>query len=150
MPIALKTLIDSEPGNASATDAVVLAWLHADVVVPEDVDWPNYMLWLSDTGGLLKLKDAEADVGLDAGIRNAAGLAVVAAQAGQPLSLSRTEVRAALGPLIGPVFTTAERDALLALSDTNVPRWRLSAPLKLNGRLLPDGPGMAHVIEARS
>ncbi len=150
MAVNLTTLINSEPTNAAKSDAEVLTWLREGVVVPKDVPWLDLLLWLSDTDGLRKLKDAEEKTQNSAAIRNAAGLLLVVAQAGQPLSLSLTAVRQALVPLIGPVFTTAQKDALLALSDKTVERWTLSAPLELNGRSLPDGPGIAHVIEARS
>lgn len=118
----LRTLIQPRI-DAGDTDAQILAWLHEPVTVARDVEWTDYMLWLSSTGGLKKLKDAEADAVQSDAVRNAAGLALVVAQAGQPISLSRPDVRAALAPLVGPVFTVAEKDALLALSDVTMERW---------------------------
>lgn len=142
---------DPDPGVY--TDAQALAWATGTETVQGDVPWTDYMLWLSETNGVSKLRSAISGGGADS-VKNAAELALIVAQAGQALSVSRGDVRNALTPLLtGGVFTVEEKDALLAKGQQSVPRWKLPAhqPLVLtDGRRLPDGPGLAHVAAERA
>lgn len=137
----LKTLIDSEPLNAARSDADVLAWLNETQTVQGDVSWTDYMLWLSETSGVVKLRTAAASGSADA-IKNAGELALIVAQSGQPLFVSRADVRASLAPLIsGGVFSAGERDSLLAKGALTPTRWEVAG--------LPIG-NLGDVIHARA
>lgn len=120
--MTLRTLIQPRI-DAGDTDEQILSWLNESVTVPRDVSWTDYMLWLRSVKGLRRLGVAMKNDLLSDDVRDAAEGALVVANTSQTLSLSRTDVRQALAPLVGPVFTTAERDALLALSDAEVSRW---------------------------
>lgn len=126
------------PGGLDNDQA--LAWLRETLTVQDDVAWTDYMLWLSETSGVPKLRIAAS--GADEAVANAAELALIIAQAGMPLSASRADVRSALSPLItGGVFTSAEADALLAKGQKTPSR------LKDNGIKEYDDESLLHWIE---
>ncbi len=141
---ALKTLIDSEPLNAAKTDAEVLTWLNEDVTSYADVPWLDYAIWLSGNGGVSKMQNEVNNASQE--IANGCQLGLAILNAGQPLSLSRTEVRTDLGVLVGAgkPFTTDERDALLAVSAEAKARWLTVM------RNMDDVSKLHHIAEVRA
>lgn len=143
--MTLKDLIDSDPANSSRTDQQVLAWLTAEVNTWVDVSWLDLSMWIGGNDLRPTLVN-KISSGTNAE-KTAAQHLIDCLVAGQPLSSSDSRVRAVIAKAIpdSPV-----RDELLSMATASVQRWTLSAPITLNGRNLPDGPGLSHVTEARA
>jgi hypothetical protein len=124
--IVLKALMDSDPANAGKTDADVHAWLLEPDPNPryQDVEWLDYMVWLGDVDGMERLDAAISAGSSSEETKGASRLALTIAQAGQDLALSDARVRSLLAKVVPSVFTTAERDQLLAMGTVETAtRW---------------------------
>ena len=111
--IRLKDVVaaDMAGGWGGNTDAQVQTWLDENTIRKNDVQWDDFMLWLSRYNGINKMEAAKASGTTDL-VKSAAASALVGANAGQPLRLSLDEVRGFLNNLI-PAF-----------SNETMPRWQ--------------------------
>ena len=116
----LKELIDSEPLNAARTDQEVLDWCNELQTIWIDVPWLEYAIWLSGIDGVGRLEDNKDHATL--AVRSACQMGLAVLNGGQPLSLTRSEVRTGMNKLVTDVFTAAERDTLLAVGQKQVNR----------------------------
>ena len=139
----LKAVIDTEPANAARTDAEVLAWLKESVTVWSDVSWEQFALWASRYDGIRKLETAKA--GVDAGVATAAATGLIVLDAGKDLLLSISEVRSMMGDLVPDIFSTAEKNDLLAFSQSTQTRW-----LNEGFRAMGDKSKLVHINNSRA
>lgn len=111
-------------GWAGNTDQQVETWLLANDTKQDDISHDDLMTWLARTNGINKLELAKS-TGTTDNVKSAAAYLLVLANAGVGVRLSVTEVRGFLGNLIPEIFTTAERDDILAFSNETVTRARI-------------------------
>lgn len=158
---ALKALIDSEPSNSGLTDAQVLAWLKVGETTQGPISASDYREWLSSNlrGWAIRCvvedgayHSSSPGAGLDPpdnvpsdAVKNAAWVARAIALSGDGIDLGRPGAGAALAPLVGTVFTTADRNALLAYGQTSAPRWAA-----LRTRASDDASWLYHIAVARA
>ena len=117
---ALKTLIDSDAGNAAKTDADVLAWCNAadGTTYNKDVPWEHFALWCARYNSINRMEALKSDP--DADTASAAATALMVLSSGKDLLLSNSEIRAMMGNLVGAggvKFSVAEKDNLLTFTD---------------------------------
>jgi len=107
---ALKALIDTDPANATKTDAQVISWLKEVDPSPSfrSVPWLDLALWIATVDGMQRIDDAANDATKKVGVRSAARLLASIVNAGQDLPLDDIRARTALGKLTPDVFTGAE------------------------------------------
>jgi len=120
----LKELIDSEPANTSRTNQEVLDWCNELQAIWIDIPSLEFRIWLDSVDGMDKLTVTSIDAGATQEVRSAAILALSIVDSGEPLSFTRSEVRASVAKLAGTgkPFTTTESALLLALGQEQVNR----------------------------
>ena len=106
------------PGN---TDAQVETWLLGTTTQQNDISWDQLMTWLATVSGFEKL-EVGTQTGSTANVKGASAYIDVSARAGNGLRLSDPAVRTFLANTVPEVFSTSDRDVLLAVSDVSVTR----------------------------
>ena len=142
-PYILKGVIDAEPANVSRTDQEVLDWFKEAVTVWSDITWEQYALWAARYDGIVKMETAKGDADLD--IRRAASIGLLVLTAGKDLLLSIIEIRTLMGNLVPDVFSVAEKDDLLAFSQSTPIRWTSHG-----FPVIDDASALSHISEARA
>jgi len=119
----LKTLIDSEPANATRTDQQVLDWLLAPVTVQRDATNGDVLTWAAGNDMIKRLRDYAA--GASAAERGLANAALVRIDAGLGLSLTDAKVQSLLSNMVAlGMMTQVEADDLNAQAQEQAPRWQ--------------------------
>jgi hypothetical protein len=121
--VTLTALIATMPGEATATDADVLAWLHETVPGWQDVPWLEFAVWLHTQGLTRAALTTAATTGGTVATQTAAQHLLDCLTAGQPLSASDSRVRAIVNASGLPA---GAKTALIALATTTAVRWSLS------------------------
>jgi len=144
---ALKSLIDSEAKNATRTDEEVAAWCAEFVTVRRPVATAEVRRYVTEAtlwGPVERLAtDATSD------FRDAAksALQALGPQAFETIDMDRAQVVGLMDALVaGGAIADADKDALLALGDHQIPRWQ-AAGVQISPSL---SVGPAHVAIART
>jgi len=124
----LRDLILTMPGYVDATDPTdqaVFDWVNGLITVWIDVPWLELGKWLSTFDQAIKFKIGADEVTNTDAIRNACLLALVPLNIAGAIHTSDQQVRDDLQKLVAPgIITVPARDALVALAQIQVTRWR--------------------------
>lgn len=120
---ALKALIDSDPSNAAASDAEVLAWLKADITIQDVVTKAKLLQWCGTDDRLKNLKAAASNQAHAA--NNLAEVAVMLLTASDVSTFDTGDAAnvAMLDALVAAtVLTPADKTALMTLGEVTKAR----------------------------
>lgn len=129
---ALKTLIDSDAGNAAKTDAQVLTWLEETVTIQNDATIGEVLEWCANNDIINNMETHS--LGVDETKRGIADAALTLVRSGQGLSLTKASVQTLIASMVAlSMITQTESDALYALAQETKTRWAnagLTQPLE--------------------
>lgn len=142
---AIADIIATMPGESTATDAEVLAWLQEEVTVYVAIPWTRYVVLLGGRGWYsTRLESVVADDGQDAADRRAADLLLSVLRSGQALAADDADVRGILQA--APSLPEGLKSDLVSAASLSVPRFSAASLRDYGG---DDDSWLYHIAAAR-